>query len=320
MDNLCHTLAGLAIGETGLKRKSALASATLMIGANLPDVDGFIYWLKPEAAFGFRRGWTHGILAMAVWPLVLAGAMLLIGRLFRKRPDPRGLLVLSAISIWSHPLLDLMNTYGVRLLMPFSERWFYLDTLFIIDPWILLALTAGILMARRAQRPLSARPFRPARIAVACIGVYVALMATLGARGRRVVRSQLSAEGADVSRMMVGPLPLTPFERFAVADIFDSYLTATVSWLGGVRDIARHDRWPAPDGLAAARAAAATPQGRVFLSWARFPVYRVGPTGDCADGFVCISDLRYAGQGWAEVAIPVARTLSSPASPRVPEP
>jgi len=42
-----------------------------------------------------------------------------------------------------------MNTYGIRLLMPFDERWFYGDTLFIIDPWIWLVLAAGVLLARQ---------------------------------------------------------------------------------------------------------------------------------------------------------------------------
>ncbi len=42
-----------------------------------------------------------------------------------------------------------MNTYGVRLLMPFDERWFYGDSLFIIDPWIWLVLAAGVLLARQ---------------------------------------------------------------------------------------------------------------------------------------------------------------------------
>jgi len=40
-----------------------------------------------------------------------------------------------------------MNTYGVRLLMPFDGRWFYGDALFIVDPWIWLALGGALLLA-----------------------------------------------------------------------------------------------------------------------------------------------------------------------------
>jgi hypothetical protein len=39
MDPLAHTLFGASMAEAGLKRKTALATATLIIGANIPDVD-----------------------------------------------------------------------------------------------------------------------------------------------------------------------------------------------------------------------------------------------------------------------------------------
>ena len=40
-----------------------------------------------------------------------------------------GLLLACFLAVLSHPLLDLMNTYGTRVLEPFSHRWFYADTL-----------------------------------------------------------------------------------------------------------------------------------------------------------------------------------------------
>ncbi|MEO1370347.1 MAG: metal-dependent hydrolase, partial [Acidobacteriota bacterium] len=132
MDPLTHTFLGGALAESGLKRRSALATATLMLGANWPDVDVISYAWGSDAALGFRRGWTHGVLAMAVWPFVLTLLMLVVdGWLRRRRRDPgppvdhRQLLLLSALAVWSHPLLDWLNTYGVRVLMPFSGEWFY---------------------------------------------------------------------------------------------------------------------------------------------------------------------------------------------------
>ncbi|MEM1183312.1 MAG: metal-dependent hydrolase, partial [Acidobacteriota bacterium] len=148
MDPLTHTFFGGALAESGLKRRSALATATLMIGANLPDVDVVAYAWGSDAALGFRRGWTHGVLAMAVLPLVLTGLMVGVDRWRRRRDpgapgvgaDPKQLLVLSALAVWSHPPLDWLNTYGVRVLMPFRGDWFYGDALFIIDPWVWLML------------------------------------------------------------------------------------------------------------------------------------------------------------------------------------
>ena len=89
-----------------------------MVGANLPDVDGIIYFYGSNVdALAFRRGWTHGILAMAVLPVVLAAIMLAFDRFVRRRirtkkhpaREParwRPLLILSAITVLSHPLLS----------------------------------------------------------------------------------------------------------------------------------------------------------------------------------------------------------------------
>lgn len=153
MDNLAHTLAGAAMAQAGLKRLSPLAASTLVIGANLPDLDAFATAWGGDMALCLRRGWTHGVLAMAVLPLGLAALMLLVDRLRRARApgaDPARFVPLAALaylSTWSHPALDWLNTYGVRLLMPFSGRWFYGDALFIIDPWLWLLFGAGVVVA-----------------------------------------------------------------------------------------------------------------------------------------------------------------------------
>jgi inner membrane protein len=61
---------------------------------------------------------------------------------------PGAILALAFLSVWSHPFLDWLNTYGVRWLMPFDGRWFYGDALFIIEPWLWLLMAAGVVMAR----------------------------------------------------------------------------------------------------------------------------------------------------------------------------
>lgn len=161
MDPIAHTLFGATLSEAGFRRKTALATTTLIIGANLPDIDGLAMLVSSDYALHVRRGWTHGILALMIWPFLLAGAMMGIDRLLqrikkeRKGPplNPGWLLAISFIGVWSHPLLDWLNTYGVRLLMPFSDTWFYGDTLFIVDPWLWLLTGAGVVLARSKSRP-----------------------------------------------------------------------------------------------------------------------------------------------------------------------
>ena len=160
MDPIAHTLFGATMAEAGLKRKTALATATLLIGANIPDIDGLAMLVSSDYGLWFRRGWTHGILALLIWPFLLTGLMIGVDRLIEKRmwrrnrmrqgPPMRPVMLLGIafLGVWSHPLLDYLNTYGVRLLMPFSDTWFYGDTLFIIDPWFWLLAGAGVVLAR----------------------------------------------------------------------------------------------------------------------------------------------------------------------------
>ena len=307
MDNLAHTLTGLAIGEAGLRRKTALGATTLAIAANLPDIDAFIYFVGDGIdALAFRRGWTHGILAMVVLPLLLAVTMRAASRLRRSRTDAsaarwRWLIILAAVGVWSHPLLDLLNTYGVRLLMPFSNRWFYGDTLFIIDLWLWLALLGGTLLSRRRSLRLTPNPERPAQAAIVLVGVYIVAMAISSRAGRGLVERQANAPRAD--RVMVSPIPVTPFRRMVLRDLGDRYETGELT-LGGAAAYRPTGETPTGRGSDLAAAAARTPDGAAFLSWSRFPRFAAEPAGDGL--LVRISDMRYAdvrGRGWASVVV-----------------
>ena len=69
IDPVCHTLVGAGLARSGLAQADRIRHRTLLIGANLPDVDVLAYLWGPGADLAFRRGWTHGVLALALWPL-----------------------------------------------------------------------------------------------------------------------------------------------------------------------------------------------------------------------------------------------------------
>src|SRR5688572_12048969 len=156
MDNLCHTLVGVAVTQAGLKRRTALAATTSVIAANLPDLDVLVF-LTGTPSVAFRRGITHGVPAQLLLPLAFAGLMWTIGRRRATREGPQPhfgwLLAISYIGIFTHVFLDFLNTYGIRLLSPLSQRWFYGDAVFIVDLWLWLILGAGVLLSRRGRRP-----------------------------------------------------------------------------------------------------------------------------------------------------------------------
>jgi inner membrane protein len=151
MDPLTHTLAGAAIARARPWRTVPLALPAALLGANAPDLDAVFYLIDPDLALYYRRGHTHGVVAMILLPLALWGLLLAWDRLARRGTPARAgpLLAVSALATWSHPLLDWLNTYGVRFLMPFDGRWFYGDTLFIVDPWLWLILGGGLFLSTR---------------------------------------------------------------------------------------------------------------------------------------------------------------------------
>lgn len=156
MDPLTHTLVGSSLSATKLGSKTRLATAALVIGANLPDVDVLGFVNGADAALGFRRGWTHGVLALAILPALLAGMLLVWARVRPGSPDrltsPAWLFGLCYLAVLTHPVLDWLNVYGMRWLMPFSETWYYGDSVFIIDPWLWLFLGTGYLLGRKPSR------------------------------------------------------------------------------------------------------------------------------------------------------------------------
>jgi inner membrane protein len=276
MDNLCHTLAGAAFGETGLKRRTRFASPVLIIASNLPDIDVLAY-VTDMPAVAFRRGWTHGVLAQALLPLMLTGIFVAIDRYHPRRdatPPTRvgPLLALSYLGVIVHVVMDWLNTYGVRLLMPFSGRWFYGDAVFIVDPWLWLTLAAGVFLARRRGT------VTPARIAVTIATAYVIGMVWAARAAREIVLEAWTAQhGTAPQALMVGPAPIDPSRRIVIVDAGDRYENGTFRWRGQQVSF-ESPAIPAHEDHPAVARAREHPTIRSILVWARFPYYEVADT------------------------------------------
>lgn len=318
MDPICHTMFGAVLASTGLERKTRFGRATLILGANLPDVDVISYAWGETAALGFRRGITHGVLAWIVLPFLLAGAMMLMGRLFQRGPnaaaaDFKWLLVLSAISVVSHPALDYLNVYGVRWLMPFDETWFYGDVLYIADPWMWAILAVALIAARWRRSRTASRVFlRPACVGLLAAFAYIIAMAAGESISRRVVEASFG--DAAIPRLMIAPALVDPFRRAVVIDGESAYRLGVVNLLPSPHFLLDERRIPKGEG-AKARLAAATGTGRIFLRWARFPFFEIDDSK--AEVAVYIIDARYTLDrndlfGAVRIPLPIAVAKRNP--------
>ncbi|WP_120717785.1 metal-dependent hydrolase [Tsuneonella amylolytica] len=282
MDNLTHSLVGALIGQAGLKRKTGLAMPALIIGANVPDIDvGCFAWLEGVEHLAFRRGITHGPIAWVLLPLLVAGGLWWFDRWQArrgKRPEGRTrvdfgwLYVLSLLATLTHPALDWLNVYGVRLLEPFSHRWFYGDVLFIVDVWLWLLMgTATWFSLRQEKRGGNWRA--PARAALAVVLAYIGVNAAIT---RSVEHGSGSAPtGSGV--VIASPPPLLSFARQRITGGDGLYAVDGVV-LPGV-PLSRCNL---------AEIAGRDPQVRAFLFWSRTPLIEPGQ-----DGVYRLRDARY---------------------------
>lgn len=292
MDNLTHSLVGALIGQAGLKRKTGLAMPALIIGANLPDVDATctVYGIESLA---MRRGLTHGPIAWVLLPLVLAAILYGYDRWQTrrgKRPNGRlpvhfgWLYTLSFIACLTHPALDWLNSYGIRLLEPFSSHWFYGDILFIIDLWLWLALGVATWLSLRREKRETGNWQRPARLALAATLAYAGLNGTI---------TWLAEERARMSEpyprvVIANEVPLLFWKREIITGQGDGLWRVGERQVGGI-PLDRCD-------LAQARSH--DPRIDAFLFWSRAPFIELSPSGSCI-----LSDARFASRGGSRFSV-----------------
>ncbi|WP_310534462.1 metal-dependent hydrolase [Novosphingobium sp.] len=290
MDNLTHSLIGAALGQAGLKRKTGLAMPALIIAANLPDIDA------PCALYGveslaMRRGITHGPIALVLLPLVLAGLLIAFDRWQARRgtrPEKRlpvhagWLVALCYIGILTHPFFDWLNSYGIRLLEPFSHRWFYGDALFIVDPWILAMLGAGIWLSRRRERAQKPKASAPARVGAYGVMAYVGV--------NLAITWDLAPQPISyVEKTVANPVPIAFWKRDRLTRTVENERGSQIVSISGdqgqVSDFGpinmsdpRIAEWSKND-----------PAAKAFLFWSRMPV------AELHDDHITLRDQRFLG-------------------------
>ena len=148
MENLAHTLTGLALARAGLEDKIPYGALPLVVAANLPDADVIAGYFGPLHYLHYHRGITHSLAGTLVLGLLVGGLAWLL-RGWSRVPDARlsSSLAAALLAAASHPLLDLTNSYGLWPYLPFSDSTVYGDLVFIVDPYIWVILGTGVYLS-----------------------------------------------------------------------------------------------------------------------------------------------------------------------------
>jgi len=297
------------MGRAGLNRKTALATLTLTLAAEAPDLDVISRFWGRVVGFAHHRGFTHSFVGVPLDAAVVVAFVYLLWRLRgRKTKDPKlpprwGVLYFYAcLAGLSHILLDFTNNYGVRPFWPFSEKWYSWDIVFIAEPVLLVLLALGLVapsLFSLIDKELGARSRGPrGRVpsTLALVGV-VLLWGLRDYEHRRAVNA-LQAQtynGVDPLRVSAYPAMANPFEWYGVVETPAFFALAPVDSLApevdpeGRMEI-RYKPEETPITLAAKKSYA----GRVFLDWAQYPITETEVLETPEEGYIVhFQDLRY---------------------------
>jgi inner membrane protein len=309
LEPVTHFLTGACMGRAGLNRKTALATLTLTLAAEAPDLDvigGF--WGR---AFGFEhhRGFTHSFVGVPIVALVVVGFVYLVWRIRRRKtndPDlpPRwGILFLYAcLAGLTHILLDFTNNYGVRPFWPFSEKWYSWDIMYIVDPVMLVMLILGLIipsLSTLIDKEIGVRRKGPhGRIAASLALIGIVLLWGLRDYEHRRAINALAARtynDADPLRVSAYPKMIDPFHWTGVVEAPAFFALAPVNSLEPEVDSeGRMQIHYKPEETPITIAAKKSYAGRAFLDWAQYPITETETVEDSPGGYIVhFQDLRY---------------------------
>jgi inner membrane protein len=278
MDNLTHSLTGLALARAGLDRLSPRATLLLLFSANIPDIDIVALARSPLTYVEIHRGYTHSLLFL---PLMGAVCVAVVAALYRERLPWLKTWLVCCMGVASHLLLDWTNSYGIRLLIPFSSRWFHLDLNGLFDAWILAILILGILwphFSRLVSSEIGSRsaPGRThAIVALAFFALFDVGRALLHQRAIAQLEARLY-EGAPPITVAALPQSFNPFRWRGIVETADVYRVMPLDALRQL-DTDAATIFYKPATSPALERAKQTEAFRYFLYFARFPVWSIEP-------------------------------------------
>jgi len=177
--------------------------------------------------------------------------------------------------------------------MPFSDRWFYGDTLFIIDVWLWSVLALGIWLARKRRRRGLANTAAPALAAIGAVAIYTAAMGAASQLAERFVTHSLVAQGNPApSRVLASPVPINPFRRSILFETGGKYGFGELRWTPSPSLMLEPGLEPTRmDDPAIAAATAQDSDVASFLYWSRYPFAEIERKAGSVH--VIIGDARY---------------------------
>ncbi|HEX4277240.1 MAG TPA: metal-dependent hydrolase [Bryobacteraceae bacterium] len=295
MENLTHSLVGLFLARAGLKRMTPQGTAILVLAANAPDLD-VVSWLGgPTTYIHWHRNITHSLIALPVMALVAVALVRLIGR---KPVQWLPAWLVAMVAVASHLILDLTNVYGVRLLLPFSGRWFHWDLTPVIDLVIVAIMLLGV-AAPAFGRLVGSEIGERKRQVGGGWAVFALLLLTGYDYGRSVLHDR--AVALMDSRIYNGLAPrrtgafpeANPMRWTGIGELSNAYVEVPIDLRGPFRPESLETFYKAEHTAAVQKALETAPFQR-FLEFVQYPIWVSEPAPEMEHATrIRLVDLRF---------------------------
>lgn len=304
MDNLTHTLVGVALSRCYFKRRMVYATIAMVVAANAPDLDLLWSGFNNIRYLAWHRGVTHSLLAWPVWAVLIALVVRWVAK--RKQQPVPGwgiAIALGLVGVGSHILLDWTNAYGIRLLAPAQPVWYAANLEPIIDPWIWAALLACLcvpMLLNLVSREVGSRSSAhraSAVVALALLAAWWGVRWYFQQRAEEVLNEPLALYQGQVPQLTgVQPSSTSPLTWYGVADFSDHYLLVSVDAASGHIDYTEPQQiYMKPQMTPALKHAEQAPAAQTFLAFARYPMAQTFQSGQTVRVF--LTDLRFVHPG-----------------------
>ncbi|EOC99856.1 metal-dependent hydrolase [Caldisalinibacter kiritimatiensis] len=182
MDPITHGVIGLGISALSGQPITFANPIVIgsVIGAMSPDIDIIAKHKGDYAYLKHHRGISHSIPGL----ITLAGAISLLLNLIFKDYSFTHIFIWTFLGCLSHSVFDMLNSYGVRILLPFNKKKLAMNLLMLYDPFIII-LSFGLVVFKGDVK-------LKAILAATSLLVYLCFRQAMKIKARKLLKNKYS--------------------------------------------------------------------------------------------------------------------------------
>jgi len=280
MDSLTHGLSGIVASSLGIRQKFGIPGMLVFTAATVfPDIDFLFNIISRSIYVRFHRGFTHSLIYLPLFALCLS----VIFYLLVKDIGFKNLYIICFVGLSVHVLLDLLNSFGTPVLLPFSPKQYSFNLDIIIDAFVFIPLIAGVIIIWLVPSYQKSAGL----IVLAFIIIGVLFRFSQKERAAGLMSKIEPTNKASMIPSGMGTI-FNPFVWYSIIPQQTGYSTYNINTLSGKigeKSVISYQRDEIARFIPMSKAV------RDFLNWSRFPFGRIENTPEGVN--VKLSDLRF---------------------------